>query len=43
MSLIKLIAISGIFGKSDTDLEILPPPPPCPSMKLEETKLFIEI
>lgn len=33
--LIKFMAVSGIFGKRDLDLELLPPPPPFPELEQE--------
>ncbi len=36
MSLMRLIAISGIFGSKNEDLDLLPPPPPFPDLGIEE-------
>lgn len=40
MSLLNLIAISGIFGKKDEDFDILPPPPPFPHIGEKEKELM---
>ena len=36
MSLIGLMAISGIFGSKNEDLDILPPPPPFPDIGIDK-------
>lgn len=36
MSLMRLIAISGIFGSKNEDLDILPPPPPFPDIGIDK-------
>jgi len=36
MSLMGLIAISGIFGSKNEDLDILPPPPPFPDIGIDK-------
>jgi len=38
MSLIGLMAISGIFGSKNEDLDILPPPPPFPDIGIKKPK-----
>ena len=38
MSLMGLIAISGIFGSKNEDLDILPPPPPFPDIGIKKPK-----
>ncbi|MBI2134918.1 hypothetical protein HYU09_02930 [Candidatus Woesearchaeota archaeon] len=39
MSLLNLIVISGIFGKKDDELDILPPPPPFPHIGEKEKEM----
>lgn len=40
MSLLNFIVISGIFGKKDENLDILPPPPPFPQIGEKEKDLI---
>ena len=40
MNLLNSIVISGIFGKKDNDLDILPPPPPFPHIREKEKEMI---
>jgi len=41
MSLLNLIVISGIFGKKNEEIDILPPPPPFPHMGEKEKGMIV--